>query len=508
MILGLALALLFQFGEAVEVAISNVEVVVTDAEGRHIHGLTAADFEVYDNGALQPVTNFSEYRGAAMIDAAPATATSAVPVVRRPIAVLLFIDNLHLQLKTRNRALEAVQRFLEAHPDDPLSIIAVRFNGSARSTRLRGSAREVAASIPQLFRDSADELVQTRERRRLMTMIDEATTQQRQETWRAVLAYAESVQHETRVTADALRASVDSLSGFDGRKIVMFISDGLPQVAAAEAFKYWQDRFRTDITFETLQYDQSRLYRQVAAAANAAGVTMYTLDATGVTAEEGAAVDHPGFGGNRVDDSLARDNRRGPLGFLADETGGAWIRDQNVLDPALASFGDDLRDYYSIGYRTPPGNKTHKISVRVKREGLHARARQQYVVPTSDERVAARIESMFVIAGTDDNPLHVKLSRAAVQVNGKERLLPIMIRVPREGLTAIEGAHVTLFLEARDEDGAATPIRHVSRPVPAAGDLTEPLTLTMNRGEHAIVVAVRDDVSGSLSLVRVDVQIH
>lgn len=49
-------------GETIEVSIINVDVVVTDRKGNHIHGLTRDDFDIYENAKIQPFSNFAEYR--------------------------------------------------------------------------------------------------------------------------------------------------------------------------------------------------------------------------------------------------------------------------------------------------------------------------------------------------------------------------------------------------------------------------------------------------------------
>ena len=48
-------------GETIEVSIVNVDTVVTDKQGRRVHGLRKEDFEIYENGVRQPITNFAEY---------------------------------------------------------------------------------------------------------------------------------------------------------------------------------------------------------------------------------------------------------------------------------------------------------------------------------------------------------------------------------------------------------------------------------------------------------------
>jgi VWFA-related protein len=50
-------------GETIEISIVNVDVVVTDGDGKRVRGLTREDFEIYEDGQLQPLSHFAEYRG-------------------------------------------------------------------------------------------------------------------------------------------------------------------------------------------------------------------------------------------------------------------------------------------------------------------------------------------------------------------------------------------------------------------------------------------------------------
>src|SRR6266480_2920123 len=48
-------------GETIEVSIVNVDLFVTDKAGNRVHGLTKDDFEIFENGVRQPISNFAEY---------------------------------------------------------------------------------------------------------------------------------------------------------------------------------------------------------------------------------------------------------------------------------------------------------------------------------------------------------------------------------------------------------------------------------------------------------------
>src|ERR1043166_513678 len=50
--------------ESVEVSIVNVDAVVVDKQGNRVQGLRRDDFEIFENGVLQPITNFAEYSSA------------------------------------------------------------------------------------------------------------------------------------------------------------------------------------------------------------------------------------------------------------------------------------------------------------------------------------------------------------------------------------------------------------------------------------------------------------
>ncbi|MCL4810182.1 MAG: hypothetical protein KJ062_20675, partial [Thermoanaerobaculia bacterium] len=109
----------------VDVTVTNLDVVVTDRKGNRIRGLTREDFEVYEDGVLQPLTNFYAVDGGRVVffgdeaipgvdpPAAPAPAPVPAPspiatpapapadpaVAPLPVPgtrIVIFIDNLSL----------------------------------------------------------------------------------------------------------------------------------------------------------------------------------------------------------------------------------------------------------------------------------------------------------------------------------------------------------------------------------------------------------------------------
>lgn len=82
--------------EIVEVRVINFDVVVTDASGNRVHGLTKDDFELFENDKPQEITNLSEF------STAPGTSetTEAAPVRH----IVIFFDVLSTTTFERKRA--------------------------------------------------------------------------------------------------------------------------------------------------------------------------------------------------------------------------------------------------------------------------------------------------------------------------------------------------------------------------------------------------------------------
>jgi Ca-activated chloride channel family protein len=72
------------------------------------------------------------------------------------------------------------------------------------------------------------------------------------------------------------------------------------------------------------------------------------------------------------------------LARIAAETGGGYF-ELTTTDDLAATFervADELHRQYALGFELPAADgKTHKLDVRVKRDGMTVRARRSYVAP-------------------------------------------------------------------------------------------------------------------------------
>jgi VWFA-related protein len=155
-------------------------------------------------------------------------------------------------------------------------------------------------------------------------------------------------------------------------------------------------------------------FRTLLDVANRSNVSFYPFDSRGLAAADDFSMDgrddgiEPGQrqilerqrGGEvvghytplNVDQGMLR-QRLDVLQTLAVDTDGLAIVDSNDLDKGARRIVDDLSSYYLLGYysrNTKLDGKFRSIKVRVKRPGVHMRARRGYRAATEEEMRHAR----------------------------------------------------------------------------------------------------------------------
>jgi len=112
--------------ETIEVRVTNIDVVVTDRTGKPVTGLTAADFDVFEAGKPQPISNFYEIRDSSSTNPVNETEADApaVPAEVGRRRVVIFVDNYSIHPLSRNAAFAALERSLDKvmRPGDEVMI--------------------------------------------------------------------------------------------------------------------------------------------------------------------------------------------------------------------------------------------------------------------------------------------------------------------------------------------------------------------------------------------------
>ncbi len=516
----------------VDVFVSNIDVVVTDSKGKRVTGLRKEDFEVIEDGLLQNLTNFYAVEDGAYTvigdeavpppSVAPAgvpkPAASEAPIPVQRTRIIVFIDNLHLTPFNRNRVLRNVQDFLRSALKENVEAMVVTWNRSLKVRRkFTSDGRDLADVLKQIEEESALGLTTISERRDLLQQIDEADNID-QAMGRA-RSYAQSLENDLKFTFDALKTTMTQLAGVDGRKILVHVSEGLPQSPGAEIWQYVQDRFRSTggSLLNAFEFDRTSAYLSVIQSANAAGVTIYTIDASGLSVDSGVTAENRSTTA-RINTFIERQNLQSMLVSMAEETGGTAILNKNDVTLALKDLEKDFSSYYSLGYRSlrSGADRPHAVEVKVKRKGLTARARRSYLEKSPETRVTEAVLSALVFP-RDENPLSVgvEIGRPA-PADTQNYLVPVRLRIPFARLALLpEGkklrGRVVFYFVVLDSVGSQSDLATQTAPVEidakavdaiAKQDFIYDSKLLMIPGGQRLSIAVRDDITNTVSYIQ------
>ena len=516
--------------EAVRVHVVNVEVSVTGKDGRPVHGLKPEDFELLEDGKVVPLTNFlapvPQERLTVAPPAAPAPAErAAVPDEEHQRTLIVFIDDLNLTLQSRKPVLDRLDAFLSGRLGEGYRVLLLSFNRSLRQlTPLTGDPKVVAAALAELKHTANEGTMARAQRDRIVRDMGRPMAQEwgdagqlaREEILDSTRSLAVEQAVLQRSLLGALTTLADSLSGMPGRKVVLFVSQGIPFDPNADLFVEFGERFLGG-QGQSLVRPEDRLMsfvRDVTLRANASRITFYTINA----GSEGgfgssAEVQAPNASPLATNDLLNRDLS---LSELTTGTGGL-----KLLNPeALETMAADLETYYSLGYSPEHygDGKYHALKVRVKQAGVTARYREGYLDKTEEQRRADRTTAAL-LAGGNDNPLGARVGLGAPHREGRKKIsVPLTLHIPARVLVLLDNGEnregkVSITIAVAKKNGSSSKVHHEvfpikvpSRHLPAflAQDATFTFTLLVEPGDTSVSVTARDETGQIESVVVTD----
>jgi VWFA-related protein len=423
--------------ERVEVSVTNVDVVVTDSKGNRVSGLTRDEFEVFQDNVPQTITNFYAVAGGKLLledgKEIPIDSPAAAAEIPQQLKTryVVYIDNLNIQPQNRNRMFKRLKEFISENIGPQAEAMVVTYNRSLKVKRRFTSEKgDVLAAIEQTEMETGGGTPLASERRDAISRINDA--QSEEQAIRTARSFAQSLRNDLQFAVDAFKTSLNGLAGVEGRKIFVYVSEGLPASAGAELFDTIQKKFPGGRgTLEVLDFDMNSKYASIVQAANANGVTIWALDASGLTADDLISAENR-YMEARPSSFAMRQNTQAPLLMLAEQTGGMAAINTNDWKDSLDELSKDFSNFYSIGYRSTRGgsDRPHSVEVKVKRKGLRVRSRKGLLDKTTETRTAeAVVASLFY--PRDDNPLAVSVTLGEPRPYDNENyLLPVRVAVP------------------------------------------------------------------------------
>jgi VWFA-related protein len=511
------------------VSVTNLDVVVTDGKGNRVTGLKKEDFLVVEDGIELPVSNFTAIEQgrfllppeetAAPAAPEPAPAPAAAPPTAPKTRIVIFLDNLHILPFDRNRVLRNVETFVRDNIKGDVEGMIVTFNRTLKVRRkFTNDGRDLSDILRQIEEESALGTQLDSERRDIIKAIDDSTTAD--QAVGRVRQYAQSVENDLKFTFDAMKSTINQLSGVEGRKILVHVSGGLPQSPGLELWSYVQSKYPNSASYSLgqFEFDKTASYLGIIQAANSAGVSMYTIDAAGLTVDSNVTAEQRTTS-QRIDTFLEKNNLQSMLSLMAEETGGRAIINRNDVSIALKEMEKDYTSYYSLGYRSVRSgvDRPHKVDVKLKgKKGLTVLARRSYVEKGFDTKVREAVTSALFFP-RDDNPLGAALTVGSPVPDRGNFIVPIAIRVPFSRLAMLpEGNRVrgrlVFYFVVVDSEGKQSEL--TSQPVPveldakafaAQGskrDFVYDVKLVMIPGGQKLSLAIRDDVTNTTSYLQ------
>lgn len=494
----------------------SVDVVVRDRGGHIVRGLTAADFEVREDGRPQEILGLSfeeiadnavtpiaaaellagvEERSADPSSTAPTRRLAAADVAGRRLMVLLFDIN-SMQPEDVQRAIDSANTFVSEQMS-PADLVAVATVSTALDVLadFTGDRTKVAATLAQLAYTEGT-----------ATPPPDASTAATDE---AAAAATEATAVETSemdvfnndVRLRALRTLAESLATVEQKKAIVYFSAGLERSG---------------------QDNQIELRTAIDAAVRA-HVSIYPVDTRGLQAivPGGDARQASGrgqslFSGRGVAQQFSRlAASQDTLTSLAEDTGGRAFTDTNNFGEAFDRVRRDISAYYLLGYsstNTVKDGRFRRIQVRVKRDGLRVEARAGYFAErdfahtSRADRETQLQEQMFSPVSSTDVP--VMVTGGFFRLAAERYYVPITVAVPGDAVPVrSEKEETSLDVLGMVSDEQGRPLgrmRDTLKFPPSAGtslagkQVLYQSGVTLPPGRFSVKVVVRENTTGKM----------
>jgi VWFA-related protein len=371
----------------------QVDAVVTDKNGKVVTDLKPEEIRIMEDGRQQKITNFSynvtetpaapaaKEKTTAVDKNAPAAPPSRLKPedIRRTIAIV--VDDLGLSFESTHFVRSALKKFVDEQMQTGDLVAIIRTGGGMGALQqFTSDKRQLYAAIERVKWNSVGrsgigafaplQPPTPGDHGPEIDAMNEELNQFREDMFSVG-------------TLGAVSYVVKGLRQLPGRKSILLVSDGF------RIFNQ-EDSTRNYLALEKL--------RRLVDEAGRASVVIYTMNATGLQTLGLTAADNPGSGD--VQEMLnsrrnAAFENQGGLDFLAQQTGGIAIKNNNDLSGGIRRVLEDQKGFYLIGYR--PENATfdprtgrrtfHKLSLKITRPGkFTVRMRNGFYGVTDEDR--------------------------------------------------------------------------------------------------------------------------
>jgi VWFA-related protein len=487
-------------GDVVKISTNliQIDVTVTDKKGNVVTDLKPGDFEIFENGKKQDITNLSYIP---LISEAPQSETKQPDLntknkkiipdpsiklkpeqVRRTYA--LVVDDLGLSFANAYWTKQALQNFIKEQVQEGDLVAILRVGGGLGSLQaFTSDKRQLLAAVDKIRWnpqgrvgvDSFPAITQSL-KDNLEGTIDRAGNQRNVQgdlfdKGNEIKNDSDRQTNFAIGTIGALNYVVRGMNSLPGRKSLIIFSEGF------NTFDYSRvARGDTKFPENTYVFDRMKMLTELA---NRSAVTIYTIDPRGVVApgDPTAADDITPNSRGVVLETNGRSLReqqyvesKQSLQFLSDETGGFSFFLNNI-DSGIKKILNDQKGYYLIGYQPdsetfdPSKNKFNKLSVKINRPDLKVRYRSGFFGITDEKYKPAQSTQSDLIAALTSpfgiNGININLYSAFYNNERNENLIRSFVYINPKDLSFTLGsdglyhAKFDIIATIFDADGTA-----------------------------------------------------
>jgi VWFA-related protein len=382
-----------------------VDVVATNKNGEPVTDLKPTDFTVFEDGTSQEIRGFSFQKGGPLAVAAQPVSHRALPpnvVTNVPeyssdgslnVILLDSLNTLTLdQIGARDHALQVLERLPSGRAIAVYALstkLQVLHDFTADPAELKNAIASFKAENSILIENPTNGPKYEYVRPELEEIANEAGKE-----W---------TEKRLRATLEAMNSLARTLAGYPGRKNLIWVSGGFPQMINPVTRNYTDAITRTADLLSNSQ------------------IAVYPVDARGTaTSTAFQAQNKGGLWGPALMAVLSKEaaallDAHNAMNLLADMTGGKAFYNRNDLSDGIVKSMDDGSTYYILGYypRNKKWNgKFRTITVQAVRPDITLRYRTGYLATDSttyQKQAAAQRAEDFGQALSLDFPVSTAL---------------------------------------------------------------------------------------------------
>jgi VWFA-related protein len=503
----------------------TVDAIVRDKSGAVVRGLTAADFEIREDGQPQQILNFSfeEIREKApnrietaellagvdeklqeqvrpTASAQPAAAApAAAPINSETMAgrrlITLLFDTSSMQPDDVQRAVDSAQKYVseKMSPADLVAVVTINSSLNVLTDFTADRAR-VASALARL---GYTEGTATPPPDASTAASDEAAAASTDDTTTTDTSDMDMFNNDIRLRA--LKTIADTLAPIEQKKSIIYFSAGMQRSG---------------------QDNQVELRSAINSAVRA-NVSFYPIDTRGLQAvvpggdaRQASGRGNAMFSGRGVAqqyDTLA--GSQDTLTTLAANTGGRAFTDTNDFGEAFARVQNDMSAYYLLAYsssNTVHDGRYRRIEVRVKRSGLKVESRSGYyaerdfVHTSRGDRETQLQDRLFAAVSATDVP--VMVTAGWFRIAADKYYVPIAVAVPGSAIpVGTDATKLSLDVLGMVRDEQGRPLGRFRETMQLPPDADKTLAgkqvlyqsgVTLPPGRYTVKAVVRENSTG------------